>query len=136
ESDERQESRGHWHETHCGTKGNNVVEVSRIPQGTTQVAAISQRQQTRREGRPSSTTRSARALCQVVRIKGCTVHLVVGVRTHRKLRDICLADGEHARLPQPLHHNRVLRRHLVLENGGATCEGKANGGLKIFEGEG
>ena len=93
-------------------------------------------QQTGGERRPGAAARTARALRQVVGIDGRAVHLVVGVRAHPELGHVGLADRDHAGLPQALDENRVLRRHEVLVDRGAPCEGKADGGLQVLEGDG
>ena len=121
ESEKRHCGWGRGHEPNSGAQSNDVVEVARIAQGTTEVAAISKGEQTSGECRTGAAARSPRALCQVVWIDGRTVYLVVGVRAHSKLGHVRFADRERAGLPQSLDENRVLRRHVILVDRGAPC---------------
>ena len=134
DSHERQQGRRGWHETDARTKSDDVVEARRIPERSAEIAAVGEREQAGGHPCRRAAARAARALREIVRISRRAVHLVVGVRSHRELGNVRLADRNDASLAQPLDEDAVFAGHRGRGKiGDPIVNGKPTAGSKSLK---
>jgi hypothetical protein len=101
--------------TDAGAKAIDAVPPGRIAQASAIVGSVRQRHHAQSECHRCAPAAAARRARCVVGVARRAEHRVECVRPEPKLRHVGLADEDCARPAQPRHHERVRRRHEILQ---------------------
>ena len=110
-----------------GAESNHAAKRRWIAQGTAAIAAIGDRNHAACQAHGRAAAAAAAGLRQIVRVFRRAEHFVEGLRSRAEFRRVGFADADGAGLLDPLHENRIVLRHVVLEDSRSESGADARG---------